>query len=80
MIGDVARLSCVGIVVLVQVGQIEGEYVVGTVLGFENSDAESIGGVECSDDVRFHYIKVQDWHRPQSTLGRRRRTYAVSED
>lgn len=63
MIGDVVRLSC-EVTVLVKVQRIEGDEITGTVLDFENSDAESINGIVPDDDVRFSRKKVQDWHRP----------------
>lgn len=63
-IDDIAQLLCDGVTILVKVIGIEDEDITGTILDFENSDAESINGVTCEDDVRFKRNKVQGWHRP----------------
>lgn len=63
MVGDIAQLSC-EVIALVKVQRIDGEEITGNVLGFENSDADSIDGIVPGDDVRFGRNKVHDWHRP----------------
>ena len=63
MVGDIVHLSC-EVTVLVRVQRIDGEEITGNVLGFENSDADSINDIVPGDDVRFGRNKVHGWHRP----------------
>jgi hypothetical protein len=60
-IGDVAELSCKGILVFVKITSIVGEDVSGIVNSFENYDEEQFEGVALDDPVTFKLKKVRQW-------------------
>ena len=64
MIGDVAELRCEDVTVMARIALIDGNDITGTIVEFEDLDAESINGVALGDDVRFKRDNLKGWKRP----------------